>query len=356
MSSDLQWKGYAVEDTKNWDQFKVIDFKPKPAGDYDVDIKIAFCGVCGSDVHTITGGWGEPHLPLIPGHEIAGMVATVGPKVTAFKVGDRVGVGAMICSCMKCKLCKEDNEQYCPESVWTYNAIYPDSRTLSQGGYATAIRAHERFVFPVPENMKLEDAAPMFCGGLTVFSPLVRNGAGPGKRVGIVGLGGLGHFAVQFAKALGCDEVVLFTHSDHKKDDAKKLGATGFVPTGEKDFERPLLGSLDLIVCTADVASGIPLKELLSTLAINGRFVMVGLPDEELPSMIAKEVFSNGCFFGASKIGSKKEVLEMMKLASEKGVKPWTELLPMKECGKAVKGVKEGRVKYRYVLKQDIDS
>ncbi|KAF9486199.1 NADPH-dependent alcohol dehydrogenase [Pholiota conissans] len=336
MAAELEWKGYAVHDTNNWEKFDVINIKPRPQGDYDVDIKIEYCGVCGSDVHTITGGWGKPNLPVIPGHEIAGVAVRVGPKVTSIKVGDCVGVGAAVCSCMKCKLCTEDNEQYCPKIVFTYNSKYEECGTISTGGYASAIRAHEGFVFPIPDGLKLEEAASMFCGGLTVFSPLVRNGAG--------------HYALQFAKALGSDEVVAFSHSSRKKEDAAKLGATKFVVTGEAGFEEPLHASLDLIICTADVASGISLKELLSTVKPGGHFVMVALPDDEVPAL-ADDLVSKGVYFGGSLLGSKKEVRQMLQLAAEKGVKPWIEVFPMKECGKVVRAVKDGNVRYRNVLK-----
>ncbi|KAF8191215.1 NADPH-dependent alcohol dehydrogenase [Pholiota molesta] len=353
MSTELQWKGYAVHDTNEWDKFDLIDFKPKPQGDYDVDVKIEYCGVCGSDVHTVTGGWGKPHLPVIPGHEIAGYVVRVGPKVTSIKVGDRVGVGAQVCACMKCHLCTSDNEQYCPKITFTYNSVYEESGTISTGGYASAIRVHEFFVYPIPDGLKLEDASSMFCGGLTVFSPLVRNGAGPGKRVGIVGIGGLGHYALQFAKALGCEEVVAFSHSSKKKDDAAQLGATKFVVTSEPGFEVPLRASLDLIICTANVASGITLKELLSTVRPGGHFIMVAMPDDAVP-VLAHDVVVRGVSFGGSLLGSRKEVLQMLQLASDKQVKPWIEIHSMKDCGTAVKAVKEGRARYRHVLKQDI--
>ncbi|KAF5318618.1 hypothetical protein D9619_010972 [Psilocybe cf. subviscida] len=311
-----------------------------------------FCGVCGSDVHTITGGWGKPNLPVVVGHEIAGIAVFVGPKVTSIKVGDRVGVGAQVCSCTQCDMCQADNEQYCPKIVFTYNSKYPECGTISTGGYASAVRAHERFVFPIPEGLNMEDAAPMFCGGLTVYSPLVRNGAGPGKRVGVIGIGGLGHFAIQFAGALGCEEVIAFSHSERKKDDAFKLGATKFVITHE-GFEKDLLQQLDLIICTADVASGIPLSPMFKTIRPGGHFINVAMPDEDFPS-VGKELVMRGVSFGGSLLGSKKEVADMLELAREKGVKPWIEVLPMKECGKAVRAVKDNRVRYRFVLKQDI--
>ncbi|KAF9555977.1 GroES-like protein [Agrocybe pediades] len=348
-----EWKGYAVKDLKAWERPELIDFQPKQFGDYDIDIKIEYCGVCGSDVHTVTGGWGDDVLlPVIPGHEITGRVVKVGPKVTEFKVGDRAGVGAQVCSCFECVPCKTDNENYCPKMVDTYNSKYPNG-DIAQGGYSTAIRAHERFVFPIPKEMPLEQAAPMLCAGLTVYSPLVRNGAGPGKRVGVVGIGGLGHFAIQFAKALGA-EVVVFSHSPNKEEDAKELGADSFVSTGQDGFADSWMGKLDLIICTADVSAGIPMSELMTSLRVHGHFIMCAMPDDALPALKTTDLSGNGALLGGSHIGSKKEAIDMLNLAVKKGVKAYIEMLPMKEAGKALKNVKEDKVRYRHVLKMDI--
>jgi alcohol dehydrogenase (NADP+) len=234
-------KGYAIADTKKWTDFKVIEYDLKPAEDDDVTLAITHCGVCGSDHHTISGGWGELAVKeVVPGHEIIGKVSKVGKNVKDIKVGDRVGVGAQVGSCMECTSCKEGHENYCLGSkdgkkgcVDTYNAKYPDGHE-AQGGYSTAIRAHQRFVFPIPESVTSEDAASMLCAGLTVYSPLTRNGCGPGKQVAVIGLGGLGHYAVLFAVALGA-EVTVISHSPKKKEDALKLGAKHFVSTGEEE-------------------------------------------------------------------------------------------------------------------------
>ncbi|PPQ71149.1 hypothetical protein CVT26_010843 [Gymnopilus dilepis] len=346
----LVWKGYAVHDTSRWDQLKLINFEPKRMEDYDIDIKIEYCGICGSDLHTITGGWGEDvMLPLIPGHEITGHVVRVGPAVTEFKVGQRVGVGAQICSCFECVPCKTDNENYCPDKVDTYNAKYPNG-DIAWGGYGTAIRAHERFVFPIPDGMSLDHAAPFLCAGLTVFSPMIRNGLGPGKRLGVVGVGGLGHFAIQFGKALGA-EVVVFSRSNSKEKDARELGASHFVATADENFADPWKLKLDLIICTADVSKGIPLNKLLTTLVVNGRFIMAALPDDHLPAINSFELANNGALLGGCHIGSKKEILEMFKVAVEKNVKSVIEVRPMKDVGQALQSVANNRVRYRMVLK-----
>ncbi|EAU87437.2 NADPH-dependent alcohol dehydrogenase [Coprinopsis cinerea okayama7 len=345
-TSDLKFKGYAtgrkpcsIKDTSKWDQFEVIDFKPKTPGDRDVDIKIDYCGVCGSDLHTITAGWGDAILPIIPGHEIVGHVVSVGPKVTEFKVGDRVGVGAQISSCFQCDRCENSNENYCLKPVDTYNSKYPNG-DIAQGGYSTAIRADERFVMPIPQGLASEIAAPMLCAGLTVYSPLKRNGAG--------------HFALQFARALGSSEVIAFSHSENKKEDALQLGATQFVITQDDNFSEPWAGKIDLIICTVDASSALPLVKYLSTLKVGGRFIMVGIPDEPLPPLKAFDLVPGGCFLGGSKIGSKQESIEMLNLAAKKGVTSRIQMLPMCKAGEAVRNLKSGKVRYRHVLKVDI--
>jgi len=243
-------EGFMVRDSKDWSSFHKQEFKLKPFEDHDVDIAIDACGVCGSDVHTITGGWGEAPLPLCVGHEVIGRAVRVGPKVTKIKVGDRVGVGAQIWADLTCQNCKADQENYCPNSVDTYGAPYQDG-TISQGGYSSHMRAHEYFTFQIPEKLDTANAAPMLCAGITVYSPLVRLGCGPGKTVGIIGLGGLGHFAVLFASALGA-EVYVLSHSPHKKDDALKLGAKHFIDTSKDDWHKDHAFKFDFLLNTAD--------------------------------------------------------------------------------------------------------
>ncbi|GAA98437.1 uncharacterized protein L969DRAFT_87055 [Mixia osmundae IAM 14324] len=349
----ITWKGYGIASTKDYKNFSVRDFEPKKADDYDIDIAISHCGVCASDHHTISGGWGpvaDEHL--IAGHEVVGKVVKVGSKVSSIKEGDRVAVGAQVCSCFECNNCKNDNENYCPNGVDTYNAKYPNG-DLAHGGYSAGIRVHERFVFPLPEALKSEDAAPMACAGLTVYSPIVRNGTGPGKRVAVLGLGGLGHFAVQWIKALGA-EAVVFSHSPSKKEDALKLGATDFVDTSKKDFEKPWAGKIDLIISTASSTKGLDLNPYISTLVPQGKLVYVGMPEESLGEIKSQQLAGNGAFIGSSHIGSKKEALAMYKLAADKGVKPMLLVLPMKEAGKAIQLIEDNKQRYRTVLVQDI--
>ena len=195
--------GYQIDSALTWTDFHKRSFRLKPFDDYDVDVKVSACGVCGSDLHTISGGWGSQQFPLAVGHEIVGTAIRVGSKVTLIKEGERIGIGAQSYSCGKCKQCKSDNERYCPVlMVDTYGTKWPEAfgGVVSQGGYSSHVRTHEHWVFPIPDGLETNLAAPMLCAGLTAYSPLVRNGCGPGKKVGIVGLGGIGHFGVMFAK------------------------------------------------------------------------------------------------------------------------------------------------------------
>ncbi|KAJ1029442.1 hypothetical protein NDA13_002691 [Ustilago tritici] len=353
-------RGYGIADPKNWTDFKIYDFELKKETDDDVDIAITHCGVCGSDVHTISGGWGPlNHDFCIPGHEIIGTATKVGKNVKGIKVGDRVGVGAQVDSCGECVPCKDEQEQYCQGNgkvglVDTYNSSHHHDGIPTMGGYSTNIRTQQQFVFPIPEKIKSEHAAPMLCGGLTVFSPLIHNGAGPGKRVGIVGIGGLGHFGVMFAHALGA-EVVAISHSPRKREDALKMGANEFVSTSENpnwadDYKSK---PFDLIINTAS-SNAVDLASILSTLKVHGRLICVGMPEDVFKIRI-QNFAGNGCLMGSSHIGSKKEALQMLDLAAEKGIEPWIEVLPMKDCSKAVKRVEENDIRYRFVLEQDIE-
>ncbi|KAH6684603.1 putative NADP-dependent alcohol dehydrogenase 6 [Halenospora varia] len=361
-----QFEGFMINDTKNWSTFKKGKFTPKHFEEHDVDIESECCGVCGSDVHTITGGWGElATTPLCVGHEIIGKVLRVGSKVTTVKPGDRVGVGAQVQACMKCKLCKSDNENYCPHMVDTYNAPYNEdeghsdkpmkdkngNQIFSQGGYSSHYRAHEYFVFPIPDSIPSHEAAPMMCAGLTTFSPLVRAGVGPGSKVAILGIGGLGHFGLLWAKALGA-EVWALSHTPNKKEEALKLGADHFVSTGDKNWAEPLAFTFSFILNCADMTNEFDLPTYMSTLDIKGEFHNVGLPDQPLPQIKSQAFASNAAKLTGSHIGNRPEMLSMLKLASEKGLKPMIETIDISEegCKKAVEKVKVNDVRYRVTL------
>lgn len=256
MSQDHKFTGWVGADANSINgNLEWKSFEPKPWEERDVDIEISHCGVCASDLHTLRSGWGPSLYPIVVGHEIVGRAVRVGSQVKHVKVGDVVGVGAQNDSCLgrkgKCRECETDNEQYCQiAKIDTYNAEHFNGGR-AMGGYATHHRAPGHFVMKIPEGLEPELAAPMLCGGVTVYSPLKRNGCGPGKRVGIVGVGGLGHFGVLFAKALGADEVVGVSRKSSKRDEVLKLGADRYIATDDdKGWAEKNARSLDLIICT----------------------------------------------------------------------------------------------------------
>ncbi|CAO2650989.1 Nn.00g092860.m01.CDS01 [Neocucurbitaria sp. VM-36] len=343
---------FAVTDIKNWSTFKRQELPLKKFEEHDVDIAIDACGVCASDIHTITGGWGEDiPLPLCVGHEVIGKVVKVGSKVTKVKVGDRAGIGAQIGADLTCGQCKADQENYCPNQIDTYGAKHNDG-TIAQGGYSSHIRGHEYFVFKIPDNLDTALAAPMLCAGLTTYSPLKRLGAGPGKKVAIVGLGGLGHFGVLWSVALGAETYVI-SHSPNKKEDALAMGAKDFIVTKNKGWAEDWKFTFDFIINTADATDKFDLSEYFSTLKVNGTFHMVGFPDNPLPAMQAQVFAPNGCYMGASHIGNRPEMEEMLELASKQNIKSWVQEIKIGEAGikEAVERVyKNDNVRYRLTL------
>ncbi|TVY46789.1 NADP-dependent alcohol dehydrogenase [Lachnellula occidentalis] len=345
------FEGFQVDSSETWTTFtkretqqKLIrrQIKPKPFGDYDVDVKILACGVCGSDA--VGGQNTSLSASAMKSWEKR-------PKVTLIKTGERVGVGAQIYSCLDCKQCKNDNETYCRHQIDTYGAIWPDTGIVSQGGYASHIRAHEHWVFPIPDALNTTEVAPMLCAGLTAFSALVRNGAGPGKKIGIVGLGGIGHFGVLFAKALGAETWVI-SRSHAKEADSLKLGADGFIATADKDWNEPHRMAFDLIINTANSSDGFDLQKYLSLLDVHGRWISVGLPEGAGQEIKSNMFMENGCLIGASHLGSRKEVLIMLQLAVDRGIHPWVEEVDISEqgCAEAVMRLHKNDVKYRFTL------
>ncbi|KAL3445977.1 hypothetical protein BJX65DRAFT_296638 [Aspergillus insuetus] len=340
-------------------------FTPKPFEETDIEVQISHCGICGSDIHTIRSGWAPADYPCVVGHEIVGTAVRVGSKVApptpddpVIKPGDRVGIGAQCSSCLKpdCEACTDSEESYCPKIVGTYNSRFPDG-SKAYGGYANRWRGPGHFVFKIPEQLRSEEAAPMLCGGVTVFAPLRRFGAGPGKSIGIVGIGGLGHMGLLFAKAMGCDSVVAISRSSSKKADAlgseggaQGLGADTFIATGEdKNWARKHARSLDLIICTVS-GENMPLSGYLRLLKRNGTFVQVGAPEEPLPALRAFALIQKGVKVTGSNIGSPADIRAMLELAAEKGVRAWVQTRPMEEVNLALAEMHEGKARYRYVL------
>ena len=278
--------------------------------------------------------------PCCVGHEIIGKVVKTGSKVeNSIKVGDRVGVGAQSAACLKpeCEECAAGMENHCQIAmVPTFGQEYPDGKGMAYGGYADHWRGSSHFVFKIPEALSSEVAAPMMCGGVTVYSPLKHNGCGPGRKVGIVGIGGLGHFGLLFAKALGASEITAISRNSHKKEDAKMMGATNFIATDEdEDWVKHNMNNLDLVVCTVS-SPKMPIEGYLSLLRVQGTFIQVGAPEDNIPPFNAFSLIAKGVKMGGSAIGSPDTIREMLQLAAEKGIKSWTNPMPMKECNKAI--------------------
>ncbi|ODO07510.1 alcohol dehydrogenase (NADP+) [Cryptococcus wingfieldii CBS 7118] len=347
-------KGYAIDSPKDYPNFYLKEYELEPLAEDRITVAVECCGVCGSDHHTVCGGWGPFQTKfVVTGHEVIGKIVEVGDKVTEFKVGDRVGVGAQVGSCGECKPCKGPNaENYCVKPVHGYNSHWHDG-SEHHGGYSTHVRSSERFTFPIPEALESTRAASMLCAGITVFAPLVRNGTGPGKKVGVVGLGGLGHYAVLFGTALGA-EVTVFSRTDDKKEDALAMGAKNFIATADPNFAKGHELEFDLIIVTAS-SNKLPINDFLSLLDIDKKLVFVGLPEEGLANITSQALSGNAASLSSSHLGNKSEVKQMLQLAADKNVQPWVEVLPMKDATKAIKAVENSTVRYRTVLTQDIE-
>ncbi|MEV5316496.1 NAD(P)-dependent alcohol dehydrogenase [Streptomyces sp. NPDC052687] len=319
----------------------------REVGEFDVLIDIKFAGICHSDIHQAREGWGEAIFPMVPGHEIAGVVAAVGSGVTRFAVGDRVGVGCMVDSCRECENCKAGLEQYCTGGgmIGTYNAVGKDGRP-TYGGYSQKIVVDENYVVRIPDGLALDEAAPLLCAGITLYSPLKRFGAGPGKKVAIVGLGGLGHMGVKIAHALGA-EVTVLSQSLRKKDDGLKLGADHYHATSDPKTFEELAGTFDLIVST--VSAPLDLGAYLSLLKTQGTLANVGAPEEPV-SLNLFSVINGGKSLAGSMIGGIAETQEMLDFCAEHGIGAEIELIRADQINEAYERVLASDVRYRFVI------
>jgi alcohol dehydrogenase (NADP+) len=326
--------------------FRVAEIKRRNLGLHDVLIEIKFAGICHSDIHTAHGEWGEVNYPLVPGHEIAGIVTDVGPEVTKYKVGDRVGVGCMVDSCGECENCRKGEEQYCLKgNVPTYAGVDKYGEP-TQGGYSTHIVVTEDFVVRIPDNIGLDAAAPLLCAGITTYSPLNHWGAGPNKKIAVVGMGGLGHMAVKIAHAMGA-EVTVLSQSLKKKEDGLQFGAKDYYATSDPETFTKLAGAFDLIINT--VSAQIDINAYLSLLTLDGTLVNVGAPAEPL----ALNVFSlipHRRSFAGSMIGGIRETQEMLDFCAEHNIVPTIEVISANQIDEAYERVLASDVKYRFVI------
>jgi uncharacterized zinc-type alcohol dehydrogenase-like protein len=317
----------------------------REVGPTDVLIAIQYAGICHSDIHTAREEWGATTFPLVPGHEIAGVVEQVGSDVTKFAVGDRVGVGCMVDSCGECRHCLAGNEQFCRKNTGTYGSVDQDGNPTA-GGYSTHIVVTEGFVLSIPDALALDVAAPLLCAGITTYSPLHHWKAGPGSRVAVAGLGGLGHMGVKIAAALGC-EVTVLTRTDAKADDARALGAHHVRATADGTAFRELRNSFDLILNT--VAAEIDLDAYLRMLDVDGAMVNVGLPENSL-SVNLMSIVGNRRSLSGSPIGGIAETQEMLDFCAEHGLGSTIETIAAQDIDAAYERVVRGDVRYRFVI------
>ena len=315
-------------------------------GPKDVLIAIRYAGICHSDIHTVRGEWGDIAYPQVVGHEIVGEVTEVGSEVTLHAVGDRVGVGCMVNSCRECENCLAGSEQYCLNgNTGTYMAVDREG-TITQGGYSTHIVVVEDFVLRVAQSIPYEAAAPLLCAGITTYSPLAHWNAGPGKRVAVVGMGGLGHMAVKIAAAMGA-EVTVLSQSLSKQDDGLRFGAANYFATSDPATFEQLASSFDLIINT--VSEAIDLNRYFELLRLDGTLVNVGAPPEPVPVRIFT-LFANRRSFGGSSIGSIAETQEMLDFCAANGIAPEIELIPAPQINEAYERVLKSDVRYRFVI------
>lgn len=333
----------AFKPTEPLKPFKV---NRRPPGPKDVHIDIAYCGVCHSDIHQARDEWGGSIFPMVPGHEIVGTVKAIGSSVKKYKVGDKVGVGCMVNSCRTCSACREGLEQFCEvHMVSTYNGTEKDG-TPTYGGYSTQVVVDEDFVLKIPENLSLAATAPLLCAGITTYSPLRHWKAGPGKKVAVIGLGGLGHMAVKLAHAMEA-EVTILSHSMKKEADGKRLGARHFYSTSDPQTFEKLAGSFDLIICTVSVK--LDWNAYLGLLKRDSAMVLLGVPPE------APEVAAGSLIFGrkslaGSLIGGIAETQEMLDFCGKHNIVSDIELIKIQDINEAYERMIKGDVKYRFVI------
>ncbi|MFJ8788051.1 NAD(P)-dependent alcohol dehydrogenase [Streptomyces sp. NPDC102462] len=318
----------------------------RAVGEFDVLIDVKFAGICHSDIHQATEGWGTAIFPMVPGHEIAGVVSEVGPGVTKYAVGDRVGVGCMVDSCRACDNCKAGLEQYCVKgATWTYNGVGKDGEP-TYGGYSQKIVVDENYVVRIPDGLALDVAAPLLCAGITTYSPLKYWNVGPGKKVAVVGFGGLGHMGVKIAHALGA-EVTVLSQSLRKQDDGRRLGADHYHATGDPETFQKLKGTFDVILNT--VSAPFDFAPFLALLRTGGAMVNVGLPEEPVEITLSS-LFGNRRSVTSSNIGGIAETQEMLDFCAEHGLGAEIEVIRADEINEAYARVLASDVRYRFVI------
>lgn len=341
----LRTRGYATQSPQS--TLEPYDFKRREPGPHDVLIEILYCGVCHSDIHQTRDEWGGSIYPMVPGHEIVGRVAQVGSEVTKFKQGDLAGVGCFVDSCRICENCKAGLEHYCENHlVATYNGTEKDEKTPTYGGYSSQIVMDENYTLRISPELPLANVAPLLCAGITTYSPLRRFQVGPGKRVGVVGLGGLGHMGVKLAVAMGA-EVTVFSTSPSKEQDALRLGAHSFVVTKVPESLAALASKFDLILDAVSASHDVNMY--LNLLHREGVLVLVGAPEKPL-EVGAFSLITNGRSLVGSMIGGIRETQEMLDYCAEKKITSDVEVIPIQQIEEAYARTIKGDVRYRFVI------
>jgi uncharacterized zinc-type alcohol dehydrogenase-like protein len=319
----------------------------RAVGPRDVQIEIAYCGICHSDLHQVRDEWGGSKYPMVPGHEIVGKVTAVGAQVKGFKAGDLAGVGCMVDSCRTCPSCQRKLEQFCEKgAAFTYNGFEMDKKTLTYGGYSSSVVVDEAFVLKVSPKLDLAAAAPLLCAGITTYSPLRRFHTKAGDKVGVVGLGGLGHMAVKLAAAMGA-EVTMLSTSKSKEADARKLGAHHFGLTSDDATFKQLAGRFDLIIDT--ISAPHDYNKYLGLLRLEGAMVLLGVPPEPTKVAAGSLIFGHKVLTG-SLIGGIQETQEMLDFCAEHGIVSDIEIIPVQQVNEAYERMLKNDVRYRFVL------
>jgi alcohol dehydrogenase (NADP+) len=341
----LPTRGYAAMAAGS--PMEPFNFPRRDVGPDDVLIQIRYCGICHSDLHQVKDEWGGSLFPLVPGHEIVGTVKQVGSAVTAFHVGETAGIGCFVDSCRACLPCRQGLEQYCERHcVYTYNGTEKDGRTPTYGGYSNQIVVDARYVLRIPERLAPERAAPLLCAGITTYSPLRHWGVGKGHRLGVIGLGGLGHMAIKFGAMFGA-EVTVLSHSDHKRGDAKRLGAAEFAGTSDPDTFSKLTRHFDVIIDTVSAAHDY--SAYLELLKTDGTMILVGAPDKPAP-LGAFPLIMRRRRLAGSLIGGIRETQEMLDWCATHNVASDVEVIAIQRIDDAYERMLKGDVRYRFVI------
>ncbi|GGA85074.1 NAD(P)-dependent alcohol dehydrogenase [Puia dinghuensis] len=348
MTPNIKAKGYAGKDTSG--NLSLWSFDRRPVGDDDILIDIKFCGICHSDIHQIKGHWGDQPYPQIPGHEIAGIVSAVGKNVTAFKVGDKAGIGCMVDSCMTCDSCKRGEEHHCDNhaTLWTYGSPEKSSPTgITQGGYSDKIVVKSHFAIKIPDSIDLQHAAPLLCAGITTYSPLMRSQFKAGDKVGIAGIGGLGHIAIKLAASKGA-EVYAFTTSESKRQDILGFGAREVIVVDSVDKLQPYAGKLDYMLST--IPYDFDISAYANVVKPYGHFTQVGVPIGGKLTINNFQFIYNRVNFNGSLIGGIPETQEVVNYCAQNNIAPQIKVINASEIHDAWEKVVNKEARYRYVI------